>query len=80
VYFAFGSIIGNTFVSDAAANIVGREPREVLDDIVDGEDESLVALDLLLPQPTISGDIATETAAAARPNRAASSNSASPHR
>src|ERR1022692_441541 len=53
VYFASGSIIGNTLVSDAAANTVGVEPPDaaavvvvVVDEDVAGAE--LVVLELLL--------------------------------
>jgi hypothetical protein len=63
VYFAFASIIGNTFVSDAAASTVGTEPpvlaaglagaEFVVDtDVVAREAAELELLLLLLPQPT----------------------------
>ena len=63
VNFAFGSIIGNTFVSDAAASTVGTEPPPLdvvvavpkLDVVAAGEDDEL---ELLLPQPTASADTA----------------------
>jgi hypothetical protein len=58
VYFAFESIIGNTFVSDAAAKTVGREPPEALD-----EDECVVVLELLLPHPAASAHVAIAAAA-----------------
>jgi hypothetical protein len=60
VYFAFESIIGNTFVSDAAANTVGREPPDALD-----KDECVVVVDLLLPHPTTSAHVAIAVAAMA---------------
>jgi hypothetical protein len=53
VYFGFGSIIGNTFVSDAAAYTVGAEPEEVDEDF------------LLLPHPAARPAIATTAAAVA---------------
>jgi len=59
------SIIGNTFVSDAAANTVSWESFEVLDGLVECEDECGVVLDLLLPQPTTSEQIAIAAAAMA---------------
>src|SRR5579875_3370780 len=45
VYFALGSIIGNTLVSDAAANTVGPGP---LDALVADELELVVVLELPL--------------------------------
>jgi hypothetical protein len=60
VYFAFESIIGNTFVSEAAANTVSRGPSDLLD-----EDECVVVLDLLLPHPTASAHAAIVPAAMA---------------
>ncbi len=69
MYFAFGSIIGNTFVKDAAANTVGVEPPDaaVDADVV----AEVVVLELLLellllPQPTARAKtpIAASTAAA----------------
>jgi hypothetical protein len=32
---ALGSIIGNTFVSDAAASTVGPDPVDAVDDVVE---------------------------------------------
>jgi hypothetical protein len=75
VYFALGSIIGNTFVSDAAAKTVGVEPPEaaaVLDD-ADVAGAALVELELLelplLPQPTANAEtpIVASTAATRPP-------------
>jgi hypothetical protein len=58
VYFALGSICGNTFVSDAAANTVGTDPPLSDDVLVAGLELDVVAagadveleLELLLPQ------------------------------
>jgi hypothetical protein len=62
---AVGSIIGNTFVSEAAANTVGWEPPDVLDALVDAVDVCVAVLGWLLPQPTISEQIAIAAAAVA---------------
>jgi hypothetical protein len=70
VYFALGSICGNTFVSDAAASTVGTDPpllddvlvaRLELDVVAAGADVEL-ELELLLPQAA-SADTATATSA-----------------
>jgi hypothetical protein len=58
VYFAVGSICGNTFISDAAANTVGTDPPLSDDVPVAGVELDVVAagadveleLELLLPQ------------------------------
>ena len=72
MYFAFGSMTGNTFVSDAAANTVGWESPDASDELVDCEDERVVALGLLLPQPTTNEQIAIAAATTAvRPARGA---------
>jgi hypothetical protein len=68
VYFALGSIIGNTFVSDAAANTVGVEPPDAA--VVEGEvvvGAEVVALEvlLLLPQPAAKAEIPIATSSAA---------------
>jgi hypothetical protein len=66
VYFALGSIIGNTFVSDAAANTVGVEPPDAA--VVEGEvvvGAEVVALVLLLPQPAAKAEIPITTSSAA---------------
>lgn len=75
VYFALGSIIGNTFVSDAAANTVGREPEAAVvvlagaEAAVDVEAAALlglVELELLPdPQPTANAEIPIAAATAA---------------
>ena len=64
VYFAFGSISGNTFVSDAAASTVGTEPPPLAVavavaelDVVAADDDVELEL-LLLPQPAASADTA----------------------
>ncbi|MBV9534199.1 MAG: helix-turn-helix transcriptional regulator, partial [Solirubrobacterales bacterium] len=62
MYLAFGSIIGNTFVREAAANTVGLEPPDELDEL----DECVVVVDLLLPQPTTSAHIAIAAMAVSR--------------
>jgi hypothetical protein len=70
VYFALGSIIGNTFVSEAAANTVGVEPPDAA--VVEGEvvvGAEVVALEvlLLLPQPAAKAEIPiVRSSAAAR--------------
>jgi hypothetical protein len=64
VYFAFGSIIGNTFVSDAAAKTVGR-PLDPLAELAGCDDEWVVVLELPLPQPVTSAKAATTEAARA---------------
>jgi hypothetical protein len=68
VYFGFGSISGNTFVSDAAASTVGVDiplPVVVLapapDDVVGAAE---LELEPLLPQPAASADTAIVMAAA----------------
>lgn len=66
MYFALGSICGNTFVSDAAANTVGTDPPLSDDvlvagvelDVAAGEDVE-VELELLLPQPAARAHTAT---------------------
>jgi hypothetical protein len=68
VYFALGSICGNTFVSDAAASTVGTDPPLLDDVLVAGPELDVVAagadveleLELLLPQAA-SADTATAT-------------------
>jgi hypothetical protein len=68
VYLPFGSIVGNTFVNDAAASTVGADPPPLavvvagaeLDVVAAGEDVELeVELELLLPQPAANADTAT---------------------
>jgi hypothetical protein len=62
VNFAFGSIIGNTFVNDAAASTVGTEPPPLgvvvaateLVRVAAGGDVELGLL--LLPQPAANAD------------------------
>lgn len=70
MYFAFGSIIGNTFVNDAAANTVGVELPDAAVELAAAEVE-VVVLELLLellllPQPTAKAEtpIAAISAAA----------------
>jgi hypothetical protein len=65
VYFALGSIIGNTFVNDAAANTVGVEPPDA-DVVVAAADVEVVLLELLLlPQPTANAETPIAPTAAA---------------
>ena len=67
MYFALGSICGNTFVSDAAASTVGTDPPLSDDVLVAGVELDVVAagedveleLELLLPQPAARADTAT---------------------
>lgn len=66
VYFAPGSISGNTFVSDAAASTVGTEPpalevaladaEAVVDDDVAADCEAVVLELLLLPHAAASAE------------------------
>jgi hypothetical protein len=65
VYVAFGSIIGNTFVNEAAANTVGVDPPDA-DVVVAAADVEVVVLELLLlPQPTANAETPTAPRAAA---------------
>jgi hypothetical protein len=66
VYFAVGSICGNTFISDAAANTVGTDPPLSDDVLVAGVELDVAAcedveveLELLLPQPAAMAHTAT---------------------
>ncbi len=68
MYFAFGSIIGNTFDSDAAANTVGCEPLDaagalVCDEVLAGCEDELLEL-LLLPHPAARAEVTIAVAAA----------------
>ncbi len=66
VNFAFGSIIGNTFVSEAAASTIGFVPladAAVVDDVAAAELELADVVDeeldeLLLPQPADTAEMA----------------------
>jgi hypothetical protein len=65
VYLAPGSIIGNTFVNDAAASTVGGDPPAVLDELV-AEDECAAVPELLAPQPSTEQLARAAAAVAAR--------------
>jgi hypothetical protein len=69
VNFAFGSIIGNTFVSEAAASTIGFVPlvaAAVVDDVVAADAEPADVVDeeleeLLLPHPAATAEMAAAT-------------------
>lgn len=58
MYLALESIVGNTFVNDAAAYTVGGELLEVVEALADCVEVCVVVFELLLPQPTTSEPIA----------------------